>query len=34
MRNTTKYGKEKLSDPHAKYYSPVKYSAAWLIELF
>jgi hypothetical protein len=33
MRYTTKCGKDKLSDPYAKYYSPVKYSAE-LIVLF
>ena len=34
MRNTTKCGKDKLSDPYAKYYSSVKHSAAELIVLF
>jgi hypothetical protein len=34
MRNTTKCGKEKLSDPYAKYYSQVKHSAAEPTVLF
>jgi hypothetical protein len=34
MRNTKECGKDKLSIPYAKYYSPVKHSAAELIVLY